>query len=103
MRRHGYRQIEEIGEALDGNDLKAKIVDAYMIGIRSKTQITESVLDAAGKLLVIGCFCIGTNQIQTVAAKLRGIPAFNAPYSNTRSVAELVLSEAIMLLRGVPE
>ena len=103
FQRHGYHQIEQIGDALDESELKSRIADVHMIGIRSRTQITEPVLSAAEKLMVIGCFCIGTNQVETTAAKMRGIPVFNAPYSNTRSVAELVLSEAIMLLRGVPE
>jgi D-3-phosphoglycerate dehydrogenase / 2-oxoglutarate reductase len=103
LRRQGYGQIEEVKEALDEAELVARIADAHMIGIRSRTQITARVLDAADKLMAIGCFCIGTNQVETTAAKMRGIPVFNAPYSNTRSVAELVLAEAIMLLRGIPE
>ena len=103
FRRHGYRQVEVLGEALDDKNLKARIADAHMIGIRSRTQITDSILAAAEKLMAIGCFCIGTNQVDSGSAKLAGIPVFNAPYSNTRSVAELVLAEAIILLRGVPE
>ncbi|NKB44786.1 MAG: phosphoglycerate dehydrogenase [Alphaproteobacteria bacterium] len=103
FKRQGYGQIEQVGEALDETELKARIADAHMIGIRSRTQITKEVLDVADKLMVIGCFCIGTNQVETNAAKMLGIPVFNAPYSNTRSVAELVLAQAIMLLRGIPE
>ncbi|MBA4070210.1 MAG: phosphoglycerate dehydrogenase, partial [Acinetobacter sp.] len=72
-------------------------------GIRSRTQLTEEVFEAANKLIAVGCFCIGTNQVNLDAAMRRGIPVFNAPYSNTRSVAELVLAEAILLLRRVPE
>ena len=101
--RHGYRHIEQLGDALDEAELKSKISDAHMIGIRSRTQLSESVLAVAEKLMVIGCFCIGTNQVDTLNAKMKGVPVFNAPYSNTRSVAELVLAEAIMLFRGVPE
>jgi len=103
FRRQGYGQVEHVKEALDEDELLAKIADAHMVGIRSRTQVTKSILDAAEKLMAIGCFCIGTNQVDIAAAKMRGIPVFNAPYSNTRSVAELVLAEAIMLLRGVPE
>ncbi len=103
FQRHGYAQIEQHKGALDEDDLVERIADAHMVGIRSRTQITERVLKAAEKLMAIGCFCIGTNQVDTTAAKMRGIPVFNAPYSNTRSVAELVLAEAIMLLRGIPE
>jgi D-3-phosphoglycerate dehydrogenase / 2-oxoglutarate reductase len=73
------------------------------LGIRSRTELTEEMLAAAPKLTAIGCFCIGTNQVNLAAAARRGIPVFNAPYSNTRSVAELVLGEIIMLLRGIPE
>lgn len=101
--RHGYGQIEQFKKALDAEDLKAQIADAHMIGIRSRTQLTDEILAAADKLMAIGCFCIGTNQVDIASAKMRGIPVFNAPYSNTRSVAELVLAEAIMLLRGIPE
>lgn len=103
FKRHGYGQVEQFKKALDADDLKAQIADAHMIGIRSRTQLTDDILAAADKLMAIGCFCIGTNQVDTAAAKMRGIPVFNAPYSNTRSVAELVLAEAIMLLRGIPE
>jgi D-3-phosphoglycerate dehydrogenase len=74
-----------------------------MIGIRSRTRLTAEVLEHAGKLMAIGCFCIGTNQVDLAAAKAQGIPVFNAPYSNTRSVAELVLGEIIMLARRIPE
>lgn len=103
FKRQGYGQIEEVKTALDADDLKARIADAHMIGIRSRTQLTDDILSVADKLMAIGCFCIGTNQVDVSSAKMRGIPVFNAPYSNTRSVAELVLAEAIMLLRGIPE
>jgi len=99
----GYTNITSLPGALDGEDLKNAISDAHIVGIRSRTKLTAEVLEAAPKLVAIGCFCIGTNQVDLKAAKMRGIPVFNAPYSNTRSVAELVLGEMIMLARGVPE
>ena len=103
LRSAGYSNIENISAALDGDALISKITDAHFIGIRSRTQLTAEVLAHAHKLAAIGCFCIGTNQVDLNAARERGIAVFNAPYSNTRSVAELVLAEAILLLRGVPE
>ncbi len=99
----GYTNIESIKSALDEEELIEKIKDAHFIGIRSRTQLTRKVLESAEKLIAIGCFCIGTNQVDLDAALELGIPVFNAPYSNTRSVAELVLAETIMLMRGIPE
>ncbi|WP_444678791.1 phosphoglycerate dehydrogenase [Halomonas sp. E19] len=99
----GYTNIEHLPTSLDEASLIETIRDAHFIGIRSRTQLTERVFAAAEKLNAVGCFCIGTNQVDLKAALSRGIPVFNAPYSNTRSVAELVLAEAIMLLRGIPE
>ena len=99
----GYTQIESLPGALPENELKIKIADAHFVGIRSRTQLTANVFAHATKLAAVGCFCIGTNQVDLNAARERGIAVFNAPYSNTRSVAELVLAEAILLLRGVPE
>ena len=103
LRRAGYDNIESLPGALPEAELKAKIADAHFVGIRSRTQLTADIFAAAPKLNAVGAFCIGTNQIDLEAARQRGIPVFNAPYSNTRSVAELVLAEAILLLRGVPE
>ena len=103
LRAAGYSQIESLAGALEGPELQAKIADAHFVGIRSRTQLTAEVLAHAHKLAAIGCFCIGTNQVDLNAARERGIAVFNAPFSNTRSVAELVLAEAILLLRGVPE
>ena len=103
LRAAGYSQIESLTGALEGPELQAKIADAHFVGIRSRTQLTAEVLAHAHKLAAIGCFCIGTNQVDLNAARERGIAVFNAPFSNTRSVAELVLAEAILLLRGVPE
>ena len=99
----GYSQIEAHSKSLPEDELKARIAEAHIIGIRSRTQLTPEVLAHARRLMAIGCFCIGTNQVDTDAAELAGIPVFNAPYSNTRSVAELVIAEAIMLMRGVPQ
>jgi D-3-phosphoglycerate dehydrogenase len=99
----GYTNIEYLTHSLAEEDLIEKIADAHFVGIRSRTQLTEKVFDAAKKLVAVGCFCIGTNQVDLQAATRRGIAVFNAPFSNTRSVAELVLAQAILLLRGVPE
>ena len=98
----GYTNVDTYPKALSGAELIAAIEGAHFIGIRSRTQITEEVLAHAPKLSAIGCFCIGTNQVDLGAAARRGIPVFNAPFSNTRSVAELVLGEIIMLMRGIP-
>lgn len=99
----GYTNIEYLTHSLAEDDLIEKIADAHFVGIRSRTQLTEKVFDAAEKLVAVGCFCIGTNQVDLKAATRRGIAIFNAPFSNTRSVAELVLAQAILLLRGIPE
>ncbi|PAV25925.1 phosphoglycerate dehydrogenase [Tamilnaduibacter salinus] len=99
----GYTNIEYIKHAISETELKEKIADAHFIGIRSRTQLTDDVLQHADKLVAICCFCIGTNQVDLKAATRRGIAVFNAPFSNTRSVAELVLAQAILLLRGIPE
>lgn len=99
----GYDNIEYLKTSVEGDELKEKIASAHFLGIRSRTQLTEEVFAAAEKLLAVGCFCIGTNQVDLTAALTRGIPVFNAPYSNTRSVAELVIGQAILLLRGIPE
>ncbi|MEQ8408191.1 MAG: phosphoglycerate dehydrogenase [Gammaproteobacteria bacterium] len=99
----GYENVEYIKSSLDKDELKAKVANAHFIGIRSRTQLTEEIFAEAKKLLAVGCFCIGTNQVDLTAALSRGIPVFNAPFSNTRSVAELVIGQAILLLRGIPE
>ncbi len=103
LREAGYSQIESLPGALPEDELKRRIADVHFLGIRSRTQLTAGVLAHAQKLAAVGCFCIGTNQVDLAAASQRGIAVFNAPYSNTRSVAELVLAEAILLMRGVPE
>jgi D-3-phosphoglycerate dehydrogenase len=101
--RAGYSQVELHAQALPEAELKQRIADAHIVGIRSRTYLTEDVLAQAKRLLAVGCFCIGTNQVDLSAARRLGVPVFNAPYSNTRSVAELVIAEAIMLLRGIPQ
>ncbi len=103
FRSHGYNNLVILKNALDNEELKKKITDVHMIGIRSRTKLTADVFDAAKKLMAVGCFCIGTNQVDLNAAKAHGIPVFNAPYSNTRSVAELVIGEIVMLMRGIPQ
>lgn len=99
----GYTNIDYYKKALDGDELKEAIKDAHFIGLRSRTHLTEEMIEAAPKLIAVGCFCIGTNQVDLNAAKARGIPVFNAPFSNTRSVAELVLGEILLLMRNVPQ
>ena len=99
----GYTNIEYLKGSLEGEALIEKVRDVHFIGIRSRTNLTAEVLDAAQKLVAIGCFCIGTNQVDLKAAEARGIPVFNAPFSNTRSVAELVLGSnpaAFMYMSG---
>ncbi|MEH6586942.1 MAG: phosphoglycerate dehydrogenase [Halioglobus sp.] len=103
LQRDGYTNIEEHKKALPPEELKRAIAGAHFVGIRSRTQLTEEIFASARKLAAVGCFCIGTNQVDLAAATRRGIAVFNAPFSNTRSVAELVIAEAILLLRGVAE
>lgn len=101
--RNGYAEVEKLSKALPEDELIKAIQKTHLLGIRSKSQITERVLAAAEKLQAIGCFCIGVNQVNLDAATERGIAVFNAPYSNTRSVAELVIGAAIMLIRRIPD
>lgn len=103
LQQAGYTNIEYLKTALPQDELKEKIKDAHFVGIRSRTQLTREVFESAEKLIAVGCFCIGTNQVDLTAATEKGVVVFNAPFSNTRSVAELVIAEAIMLLRGIPE
>ncbi|MEO3474177.1 phosphoglycerate dehydrogenase [Roseomonas sp. CAU 1739] len=97
----GYATVKREAKALDGQALIKAIKGVHILGIRSRTQVTADVLEAADRLFAIGCFCIGTNQVNLDAAAHRGIPVFNAPFSNTRSVAELTLGEIVMLMRGI--
>ena len=103
LRAAGYTNIEFHKGALDTQSLKESIRDAHFVGLRSRTQLTEEVFQAAEKLVAVGCFCIGTNQVDLKAATRRGVPVFNAPFSNTRSVAEMVLGEMLLMMRGIPE
>ncbi len=95
--------LEVVPGAMGEEELKEKIRDVHMVGLRSKTNITGAVIESAQRLLAIGCFCIGTNQVDLEAAHDRGIPVFNAPFSNTRSVAELVISDIVALARHIPD
>jgi D-3-phosphoglycerate dehydrogenase len=99
---NGYTNVESLSGSLDDNTLSSRIKDVNIIGIRSRTEITANVLSMAPKLFAIGCFSIGTNQVDGRASRLMGIPVFNAPFSNTRSVAELVIAECILLMRNIP-
>jgi D-3-phosphoglycerate dehydrogenase len=99
--RSGYASVTRHAGALEGEALAQALDGVHVLGIRSRTQVTAEIVAAADKLIAIGCFCIGTNQVALEAAAIRGIPVFNAPYSNTRSVAELVMGEIVMLLRRI--
>jgi D-3-phosphoglycerate dehydrogenase len=102
FRHDGYTQIEHHPKSLPETELIAAARDAFFIGIRSNTHLTKRFFEQAKRLISVGCFCIGTNQVELEAAQDQGVPVFNAPFSNTRSVAELVLAEIIFLLRGIP-
>jgi D-3-phosphoglycerate dehydrogenase / 2-oxoglutarate reductase len=102
VRSAGYTNIRHLPKALDGDALKEAIRGVHLLGIRSRTQVTADILEAADRLIAIGCFSVGTNQVDVETARHAGIPVFNAPFSNTRSVAELVIGEIIMLLRRIP-
>ncbi len=103
FQKQGYNQVEKITKALTEEELIKEVSNVHILGIRSKTQITAKVLEAAKKLQAIGCFCIGVNQVNLKAATKNGVVVFNAPYSNTRSVAELVIGLSIMLIRRIPD
>ena len=103
LQRAGYHNIELHQKALPPEELKIAIADAHFVGIRSRSQLSAEIFEAAKKLVAVGCFCIGTNQVDLQAATRKGVAVFNAPFSNTRSVAELVIAEAILLLRGIAE
>ncbi|MFM9020226.1 MAG: phosphoglycerate dehydrogenase [Sediminibacterium sp.] len=103
FKQNGYVNVRKITGALGEQDLMRELKDVHLLGIRSKTRISKKVLAAAPKLQAIGCFCIGVNQVDLQAATEAGVVVFNAPYSNTRSVAELVIGAAIMLIRRIPD
>jgi D-3-phosphoglycerate dehydrogenase len=102
LKNNGYSNIEYLKTSLPEDELIEKVKDVHFIGLRTRTHITDNVVANANKLVAVGCFCIGTNQVDLIATQVRGIPVFNAPFSNTRSVAELVLGSLILLLRGIP-
>lgn len=102
FRRAGYENVERLAGTVEEDELRALVADVHFLGIRSRTGLTEPVFEAARRLVAVGAFCIGTDGVDLGAAARRGVPVFNAPYSNTRSVAELVLAEAVLLLRDVP-
>ena len=97
----GYANITRLQKALDEDVLRQSLTGVHLLGIRSRTQLTESIFAVAEQLIAVGCFSVGTNQVDLLAARTRGIPVFNAPFSNTRSVAELVIGEIVMLLRRI--
>ncbi len=97
----GYTNLTRLTKALDGEALREALQGVHIVGIRSRTKLTETVFDSADRLMAVGCFSVGTNQVDLNAAHLRAIPVFNAPFSNTRSVAELVIGEIVMLLRRI--
>lgn len=99
----GYASVKKLTGALSEEELIKAVKDVHLLGIRSKSQITPAVLDAANKLQAIGCFCIGVNQVDLKSATEHGVVVFNAPYSNTRSVAELVIGLSVMLIRRIPD
>jgi D-3-phosphoglycerate dehydrogenase len=103
LKQQGFTEIIEVPKALSGDDLVNTLSGVDAVGIRSNTHLTAEALNRLPRLKTIGCFCIGTNQVDLVAAATLGIPVFNAPFSNTRSVAELVIAQAILLLRRIPE
>ena len=103
LKNYGYATVEKINGAMSEEDLMKAVKGVHLLGIRSKTKITKNVIDAADKLLAIGAFCIGVNQVDLKAATQRGVAVFNAPYSNTRSVAELIIGLSVMLIRKIAD
>ena len=102
LARAGYENVTRMRTGLEGEALADALAGVHVLGIRSRTQLDAAAIAAADRLMSVGCFCIGTNQVDLAAARARAIPVFNAPYSNTRSVAELVMGEIVMLMRGIP-
>ncbi|MDN5874993.1 MAG: phosphoglycerate dehydrogenase [Sinobacteraceae bacterium] len=102
FRQAGYTNIEYHEKSLPEAELARAVSEAHMVGVRSRSYLTADVLNNARRLIAVGCFCIGTNQVDLDTAAINGIPVFNAPYSNTRSVAELVIAESVLLMRGIP-
>lgn len=100
---NGYTNIEIVKTALEGVNLAEKLEGVHILGVRSRSLVTREILSAAKQLCAIGCFSVGTNQVDVEAAANLGIPVFNAPFASTRSVAELTIAEIVMLLRGVAQ
>ncbi|MBB4197808.1 D-3-phosphoglycerate dehydrogenase [Rhodoblastus sphagnicola] len=98
----GYSNVTRLTKALDGDALREALQGVHIVGIRSRTKLTEQVFEDADRLMAVGCFSVGTNQVKLASAAARAIPVFNAPFSNTRSVAELTIGEIVMLLRRIP-
>ncbi len=103
FKKAGYESVRLLDRSQSGDELTETLKEAHIVGVRSRTQLTAEVIAAAPKLMAVGCFCIGTNQVDLESAAHHGVPVFNAPHSNTRSVAELVIAEAVMLYRGIPD
>lgn len=103
LQQAGYANMERLPKALDQDALLKAIQGVHVLGIRSRTQLTPEIFAAADRLFAVGCFSVGTNQVDLEAARHRGVPIFNAPFSNTRSVAELTIGEIVMLLRRIPD
>jgi D-3-phosphoglycerate dehydrogenase len=103
LRASGYADVKKLNGAVSEADLISAVKDVHMLGIRSKTQVTKKVIEAADKLLAIGAFCIGVNQVDLKAATKKGVAVFNAPHANTRSVAELIIGLCVMLIRKIPD
>ena len=103
FKQDGYHNIHIFNSTPDDDALREILADTHILGIRSRTQLKGQNLAVCEKLMAVGTFCIGTNQVDLDGCKIQGIPVFNAPFSNTRSVAELVIAEIILLLRGIPE
>src|SRR5678815_456401 len=103
LKQYGYAEVERINGALSEEELMKAVQGVHLLGIRSKTKITRKVIDAADKLIAIGAFCIGVNQVDLKAATQKGVAVFNAPYSNTRSVAELIIGLSVMLIRKISD
>lgn len=103
LRERGYSDIRRVSGAVDESELIKAVKDVHLLGIRSKTHLTKSVINAADKLLAVGCFCIGVNQVDLAAARQKGVAVFNAPHANTRSVAELIIGLSVMLIRKIPD
>ncbi|MCG8405742.1 MAG: NAD(P)-binding domain-containing protein, partial [Phycisphaerales bacterium] len=100
LEKNGYTNVEHLKTALDADALREALQGVHILGIRSRTQLTPEIFEAASTLVAVGCFSVGTNQVALAEATRRGVPVFNAPFANTRSVAELTIAEIVLLMRG---